>query len=99
MFRTMTNYVAKVHSERGDARGGRLEKRFGHPALHAELFTPMLHAKMMPLLREVYSGRIGTDSISSGNDLNGQKMEASVIPGGIKIAAVHQVSFPPLSYL
>ncbi|XP_006461255.1 hypothetical protein AGABI2DRAFT_48387, partial [Agaricus bisporus var. bisporus H97] len=44
---------AKVHSERGDVRGNRLEKRFGHPALHTDLFTPMLHAKMMPLLSQV----------------------------------------------
>ncbi|EGO00856.1 hypothetical protein SERLA73DRAFT_50768, partial [Serpula lacrymans var. lacrymans S7.3] len=44
---------AKIHSSRADASGNRLEKRFGHPALHAELFTPMLHAKMMPLLADV----------------------------------------------
>ena len=49
---------AKVHSQRADMSGNRLEKRFGHPALHAELFTPMLHAKMMPLLSEVYKGKI-----------------------------------------
>lgn len=82
--------LAKVHSERGDIRGGRLEKRFGHPALHAELFTPMLHAKMMPLLPQVYSGRLGNESLALEDF--GQKMEASVLPGGIKIAAVHQVS-------
>ena len=45
--------LAQVHSERADHRGNRLEKRFGHPALHAELFTPMLHAKMMHLLPQV----------------------------------------------
>jgi calcium permeable stress-gated cation channel len=49
---------ARVRSERGDIKGNRPEKRFGHPALHAELFTPMLHASMMPLLAQVYSGRL-----------------------------------------
>lgn len=82
--------LAHVHSERSDVRGGRLEKRFGHPALHAELFTPMLHAKMMPLLPEVYHGRIANQSATL-EEFGGQKMEASVLPGGIKIAAVHQV--------
>ncbi|THH04318.1 hypothetical protein EW145_g5613 [Phellinidium pouzarii] len=80
--------LAKVHSERGDVNGSRLEKRFGHPALHAELFTPMLHASMMPLLPEVYHGRIATESMQV-RDL-GQKAETSVVPGGIKIAAVQQ---------
>ncbi|KAG8921438.1 hypothetical protein FRC00_008647, partial [Tulasnella sp. 408] len=42
--------ASKVHSERADSKGGRLASRFGHPALHSDLFTPMLHAKMMPLL-------------------------------------------------
>lgn len=83
--------MAKVHSERSDNRGGKLEKRFGHPALHAELFTPMLHAKMMHLLPEVYHGRIKNESATM-EEYGGQKMEASVLPGGIKIAAVHQVS-------
>jgi hypothetical protein len=41
--------AVKIHSERADTKSNRLEKRFGHPALHMELFTPMLHAKMMPL--------------------------------------------------
>src|SRR5690242_3649559 len=43
---------AKVHSERADHKSNKLERRFGHPALHVELFTPMLHAKDMPLLSQ-----------------------------------------------
>ncbi|KAI5117067.1 hypothetical protein M0805_008813 [Coniferiporia weirii] len=91
--------LAKIHSERGDVRGGRLEKRFGHPALHAELFTPLLHAKMVPFLKEVYHGRIGTKSMQV-SDLGGQKTEMSVIPGGIKIAAVQQneLEYDPVLY-
>jgi calcium permeable stress-gated cation channel len=82
--------LAKVHSERADNRSNRLEKRFGHPALVTELFTPMLHAKMMPLLSEVYHGKLGRDEAML-NEYGGQKLEAQVVPGGIKIAAVSQV--------
>lgn len=46
------------YSENADVMSNKLLRRFGHPALHAELFTPLLHQKMMPLLKEVYSGRI-----------------------------------------
>ncbi len=46
------------YSANTDAKSNKLERRFGHPALHTELFTPMLHQKMIPLLREVYKGRI-----------------------------------------
>lgn len=90
--------LAKVHSERGDVRGGRLEKRFGHPALHAELFTPMLHAKMMPLLPEVYRGRIANQSVEL-DEFGGAKAEGAEVPGGIKIAAVHQVRFSVFSVI
>ncbi|KAL0570955.1 hypothetical protein V5O48_011012 [Marasmius crinis-equi] len=91
--------LAKVHSERADHKGNRLEKRFGHPALHAELFTPMLHAKMMPLLSQVYKGKIGKDEAKLG-EYGGQKMEAQVVEGGIKIAAIDQrdLEYDPALY-
>ncbi|KDR75655.1 hypothetical protein GALMADRAFT_68322 [Galerina marginata CBS 339.88] len=82
--------LAKVYSERADAKGNRLEKRFGHPALHAELFTPMLHKNMMPLLGQVYQGKIGRDHAKL-EEYGGQRMEAQVVAGGIKIAAIDQV--------
>lgn len=82
--------AAHVHSALADARSHRLEKRFNHPAFHTELFTPMLHANMMPLLSQVYSGNLGHDQAKL-NEYGGQKMEASVIPGGIKIAGIDQV--------
>ncbi|KAJ7686512.1 hypothetical protein B0H17DRAFT_1204191 [Mycena rosella] len=78
--------AAKIHSERADARANKLEKRFGHPALHADLFTPMLHANMMGLLGQVYQGKIGRDQAKLG-EYGGQKMEAQVVQG-IKIAAI-----------
>jgi hypothetical protein len=83
--------AAKIHSERADARANKLEKRFGHPALHADLFTPMLHANMMGLLGQVYQGKIGRDHAKL-DEYGGQKMEAQVVQG-IKIAAIDQVQF------
>src|SRR5438477_13188797 len=65
---------ARVHSERADNTGNRLERRFGHPALHMELFTPMLHSKMMHLLSEVYKGRINYEKAVL-NEYGGQKMD------------------------
>jgi len=89
----------KLHSERADSRGHRLEKRFGHPALNADLFTPMLHAKMMPLLAEVYKGRIDSDHAML-NEYGGQKAEAQVVEGGVKFAAVDQrdLEYDPTLY-
>jgi hypothetical protein len=84
--------MAKVHSERADNNSNRLEKRFGHPALHAELFTPMLHKNMMPLLSQVYQGKIGKDHAKL-DEYGGKQMEAQIVPGGIKIAAIDQVCF------
>lgn len=84
---------AKIYSSRSDASGKGLEKRFGHPALHAELFTPMLHARMMPLLADVYKGKIGSDkAMLMLDEYGGQKLDAQVIEGGLKIAAVEQVN-------
>ncbi|KAJ7772127.1 hypothetical protein DFH07DRAFT_216960 [Mycena maculata] len=80
--------AAKIHSERADARANKLEKRFGHPALHADLFTPMLHANMMGLLGQVYQGKIARDQAKL-EEYGGQKMEAQVVQG-IKIAAINQ---------
>lgn len=81
--------AAQVHSKRADSSGNRLEKRFGHPALHQELFTPMVHANMTALLPDVYKGKIGNASAH----VDGNRVEAAVV-AGIKIAAVDQVSVP-----
>ena len=45
---------------------------------------------MMPLLSEVYHGRINSDHAKL-DEYGGQKMEARIVPGGIKIAAIDQV--------
>ena len=55
----------------------------------------MLHAKMMPLLAEVYKGRIDTEQAKL-YEYGGQKLEAQVVEGGVKFAAVEHVSLPSL---
>lgn len=89
---------AKIHSQRSDANRNRLEKRFGHPALNSELFTPMVHANMAHLLPQVYSGKIENDNTRLG-EYGGQKVEAQVIQG-IKIAAIDQndLEYDPALY-
>lgn len=89
---------AKVHSQRSDENRNRLEKRFGHPALNSELFTPMVHANMAHLLPQVYSGKVGTDKTRLG-EYGGQKVEAQVVQG-IKIAAIDQndLEYDPVLY-
>jgi calcium permeable stress-gated cation channel len=86
---------ATIYSERNDNKANRLERRFGHPALQADLFTPMLHKKMMPLLSEVYHGRLANDSAKM-EEYGGLKIQAQIAPGGIKIAAVDEVSLAPM---
>ncbi|KAH9952686.1 DUF221-domain-containing protein [Russula dissimulans] len=88
-----------VPTERGDIKGNRLEKRFGHPALYADLFTPMLHANMMHLLAQVYSGRLDS-GLTKLREYGGQQMDARVLPGGIRIAGILQsdLEYDPALY-
>lgn len=90
---------AQVHSQRGDIKRDRLGKRFGHPALHAELFTPMLHANMMPLLAQVYSGRLDTEQTKL-REYGSQQIDARVLPSGIRIAGIEQndLEYDPALY-
>ena len=89
---------AKVHSQRSDNNRNRLEKRFGHPALTSDLFTPMVHANMAHLLPQVYNGKIENDNTRLG-EYGGQKVEAQLVQG-IKIAAIqqHDLEYDPALY-
>jgi calcium permeable stress-gated cation channel len=79
---------------RSDIKGKRLESRFGHPSLHAELFTPMVHAKMIPLLREFYKGKVTEETDKTKvNEYGGHSAHAQVLEG-ITIAAIEQVRLP-----
>jgi calcium permeable stress-gated cation channel len=50
----------------------------------------MLHKSMIPLLSEVYHGTIYSD-LAKLDEYGGQKTEAQVVLGGLKIAAIDQV--------
>ncbi|KAH8087807.1 DUF221-domain-containing protein [Cristinia sonorae] len=91
--------AAQVHSKRADNAGNRLERRFGHPALTSDLFTPMLHANQMTLLPQVFSGKIGNTKTKL-DEYGGTKMEARVVAGGIKIAGIEQsdLEYDPALY-
>ncbi|OBZ69734.1 hypothetical protein A0H81_10261 [Grifola frondosa] len=91
--------AAHVHSKRADNVGNRLEKRFGHPALHSELFMPMVHANMTHLLTEVYTGKIKNVQAKL-DDLGGHEIDAHVVAGGIKIAGIEErdLEYDPALY-
>jgi len=82
--------ASKVYTEAADARANRLSKRFGHPALHAELYTPMVHANMVHLLPQVYHGRLSEETAGL-QEYGGQKVNTAVTAGGLKIAGIEQV--------
>lgn len=82
--------ASKVYTEAADTRANRLSKRFGHPALHAELYTPMVHANMVHLLPQVYHGRLSEETAGL-QEYGGQKVNAAVTTGGLKIAGIEQV--------
>ena len=75
----------KIHG--GDVRHHRLQRRFGHPSLHQKLFTPMVHAKVKHLLPQVYRGRLEQ---AGTMNIDGRKVEAEEVMGGLKIAAVEE---------
>ncbi|KAK7676754.1 hypothetical protein QCA50_020277 [Cerrena zonata] len=91
--------MAQVHSGRADNIGNRLEKRFAHPSMHAELFTPMVHANMSALLPQVYSGKIASTQTKL-DEFGGSKMDTKVVAGGIKIAGIEQsdLEYDPALY-
>ncbi|KAI0724155.1 DUF221-domain-containing protein [Fomitopsis betulina] len=89
---------AAVHSKRSDNLNNKLEKRFGHPALHQDLFTPMVHANMTHLLAEVFDGKIGSTKTAL-EDFGGNKVAAAVV-GGVRIAGIeeHDLEYDPQLY-
>ncbi|TCD66737.1 hypothetical protein EIP91_000978 [Steccherinum ochraceum] len=91
--------LAQVHSKRADNAGNRLEKRFGHPSLTMDLFTPMLHANQMELLPQVFQGKIGNTKTKM-DEYGGTKMDARIVAGGIKIAGIEQadLEYDPVLY-
>ncbi|KAF8756367.1 hypothetical protein RHS01_04471 [Rhizoctonia solani] len=69
--------IARSRVHKQDAKTGRLESRFGHPSLHMELFTPMVHSNMTRLLEQVYQGRMAKEQTRM-EEYGGKKMAVSV---------------------
>ena len=61
--------IAESRAHHSDEKKGRLARRFGHPALHAPLITPMVHKRVEHLLPQVYSGRLDIQRSTSKGEL------------------------------
>ncbi|KAJ7106052.1 hypothetical protein C8R43DRAFT_1243881 [Mycena crocata] len=87
--------AAHVHSTRADAVKHKLQNRFGHPSLHEELFTPMVHAEQMQLLRQVYGGKIEEET--EEGKVRNRNVE---VLDGLRIAAIPQsdLQYDPVLY-
>lgn len=70
--------TSKVHNQNADVKRGRLAKRFGHAALHADLFTIQVHDKHVHLLEEVLP-----QSIHKSNNF-----KEEIVSDGLKYEAV-----------
>ncbi|KAF8316081.1 DUF221-domain-containing protein [Clavulina sp. PMI_390] len=90
---------SKIWSDAADAKADRLSRRFGHPALHADLYTPMVHSNMIGLLAQVYHGRLSDDTAGL-SEYGNQKVGATITPGGLKIAGIdeNQLEYDPALY-
>jgi hypothetical protein len=50
-----------VGDDASSRRSGSVAVRFGHPAMHKPLMTPMVHARAQHLLGKIYTGRMNDD--------------------------------------
>ena len=70
--------TSKVHNQKSDVKHGRLAKRFGHSALHAELFNVLVHDKHVHLLEEVLP-----ESVRRAHDF-----KEDILSDGLKFEAI-----------
>ena len=61
----------------------RVASKFGHPALHAKLMTPMVHAKAQAVLKDIYHGRTHDDAdpFSTSTDTREMDPMSAAHPG------------------
>jgi len=88
-IRAQASYVEENHNE----------NRVGHPALHEALHTPVLYENMMPLLAQVYSGRLDSEQTTM-RERSEQQIEVCVLYGGIQIPGIDQndLGYDPVLY-
>ncbi|KAF9485981.1 DUF221-domain-containing protein [Pholiota conissans] len=95
-----------VYSEDVDVGENKLEQRYEHPVLHANLFSPMVHANMMPLLRRIYKGKqsfsdhLLTRGISqrSKKEISDHQVEEVMEGVGITPVNESELEYDPLLY-
>ncbi|ORY50184.1 hypothetical protein BCR35DRAFT_24997 [Leucosporidium creatinivorum] len=82
-----------VHA--GDERKKRLARRFEHPAMSAELYTPMLAKDVAHLVPEVYHGNVKTARPTDDKKFSGTRLASARIGRRLKIAAVDESQLEP----
>ena len=80
---------AMEYSEEADMAGRKLEIRYDHPALNADLFTPLVHAKDMPSLHRLLKGKHKEMDLT--REIEGTT-ESMRIDDGVHVIPVHDVS-------
>lgn len=90
---------AQIDVQAGYIERNRIENCVGHPTLHEALHTPVLDDNMMPLLAQVYSGRLDSEQTTM-RVCSEQQTEVCVLPGGIQIAGIDQsdLEYDPALY-
>lgn len=89
-----------IHSEDADTNEKKLEQRYENPVLHASLFSPMVRADMMPLLRRIYrrkhssSSHALTRGISQRSNKQISDHQAEEVIEGVEFIPVNEVSRP-----
>ncbi|OXV09312.1 hypothetical protein Egran_02926 [Elaphomyces granulatus] len=69
----------------------RLGSKFGPPALHRPLPTPMVHAKAIDALKQIYRGRLGGEDVSEERSGIAMESMSSSRPGRSAEAAPFEV--------
>lgn len=90
-----------VHSEDADISANKLEERYRHPALQADLFTPMVHSRLMTSLRRITRGKSSnrrngdltrTMDVKSGAKASPDAEPDDEVVEGVKFTPVNEVS-------
>jgi calcium permeable stress-gated cation channel len=77
--------------------GGRVQTKFGHPALYKPLITPMVHSKAKHVLGQIYRGRLqaGAASGFAASDIALQPMSSEgtgkSMPGALRDVAPFEI--------
>jgi hypothetical protein len=80
------------YSEEADMAGRKLENRYDHPALNADLFTPLVHAKDMPVLHRLLKGKHREMDLTHETEQTSVSTKSMRFDDGVNLIPVHEVS-------